>query len=499
MAKGAQKPIKTSSAIIMFIIISTSIASITTALQNSVEIQVTGSIYYEPQGNSIVITDDVIGTNNLSLGFQLDWYSWIGFVNNAARQQLANDANFKLVRVFDFRKTDPRLMPCTHWDEATKTGTWDWTNVDSFVQAVYSVGAEPLFCLGWARDNVQNYIPPGMAVNPTTALPYPDSYAAYCRAWVEHFKNTGKPVKHYQIMNEPAAYFGWTPPSTTKLGYYVELWNAAARAMRQVTPDVMLSQDCITRKGVLEYWIQHGDDIDMLDFHKYDTFDYPSPYTDAELLAIAETRYFETGSTAWGVEDARQMWHDARGGWLPVINSESNINSAADQGTDPDIQTMIGATWTALVLRTGILKGVSYNVYFEFSSSKSWELDNKQSGGWGFGMINSDNTKPHYPYYVHHMIGNNLDVGDPILETRYASSDVRTLAWNHDQTLNILLICRVDQPRTVYLNGVQGQLNVLRIDNNVSSENPSIQSDIISANDPIFLDGYSVVLIQTAA
>jgi len=478
----------------LLIILAFSVASASFGFQSSSAISSSGTISYWPRVDITVDISKVIGVNNLSLGFQLDHSSWIGFINYPQRRQLAQDGGFKLIRVFDFRPTNPRLMPCTYWNESTKTGTWDWANVDTLVQKIFEIGAEPLFCLGYARPNIQNYIPPGMAVNPNTQLPYPDSYAAYAAEWVKHFKELDLHVCYYQIMNEPATYFGWAP-NQTKLSYYVEVWNAAARAMRAINPNVRLSQDCVTRKGVLEYWIQYGDDIDFLDFHKYDHYGSETWVDDVVVLARAETRYFETGSTAWGVEDARRMWYNARGKWLPVINSESNLNPTWEKGTDPRIQQMLGAVWTTLVLRTGILKGLSYNVYFEFSSSASYGKTT-ETGGYGFGMVNSDNNKPWYPYYVHYMIGNSLSVGDLIVETICSSDDVRTLSWIHNQILNILAICKVDEPRTLSLHGFEGQLNISKIDNTISWENPSVQNQIMNASESLVLNGYTVALIQ---
>lgn len=484
----------------LLVVLAFSVVSVSFGLQSSSAISSAGVISYWPRVNITVDVGKVIGVNNLSLGFQLDHSSWIGFINYPQRQQLAQDAGFKLVRVFDFRQTNPRLMPCIYWNESTKTGTWDWTNVDTLVQKIFEIGAEPLFCLGWARDNIERYIPPGMAVNPNTGLPYPDSYAGYAAEWVKHFKNVGLPVRYYQIMNEPAAYFGWTPPNQTKLGYYVEVWNAAARAMRSVNPNVSLSHDCITRKGVLEYWIQHGDDVDALDFHKYDHYGSEGwpPVDDETVLARAETRYFETQTTMWGVEDARRMWFNARGKILPVINSESNLNPYCTTGTDPRIQQMLGAVWTSLVLRKAILKGLSFNVYFEFSSSASYGKTT-ETGGAGFGMVNSDNNKPWYPYYVHYMIGTHLFVGDSIVETVSSSEDIRTLAWINKQKLNVLIICKVDEPRMIYLNGIQGPSDITKIDNSISWENPSMQRQSSDIDEPILISGYTVLLIQTAA
>jgi len=468
------------------------------SFQLSRSILASGTITYWPRVDVRINVNKIIGINNLSLGFHLDHSSWIGFLKYPARQQLARDANFKLIRVFDFRQTNPRLMPCLYWNESSKSGVWDWTNVDALTQKIFEVGAEPLFCLGWARDNIQKYIPPGMEVNPVTQLPFPESYAAYAAEWVKHFKELGFPVRYYQIMNEPATYFGWSPINRTKLSYYVQLWNTVARAMRSINPDVRLSHDCITRKGVLEYWIQYGDDVDFLDFHKYDHYGNEGwpPLDDATILARAESICFETSLTLWGVEEARQMWYTARGRWLPVINSESNLNSYYETGTDPRIQQMVGAVWTAIVLRTGVLKGLRYNVYYEFSSSKSYG-ETTETGGYGFGMINSDNNKPWYPYYVHYIFGNSLSDGDLLVESDSSSDDLKVLAWIHNQKLNVLIICKVDQPRTVYLYGLKGQINISRIDNTVPWETPNLQKEVIDDNAPITLNGYTVALLQT--
>jgi hypothetical protein len=329
----------------------------------------------------------IIGTNNFSLGFMTDW-SWPTFVSDNARRQLVKDANFKLVRVFDFRTTNPRLMPCSNWDMTKNNCTlWNWTQVDSYTQAVFGMGAEPIFTLGYIRDNIQNYIPPGMPLNSTTGLPNSNSYAVYATEWVKHFKQKGWPVRYYEIGNEPFAYFGWNPsPSNNlKLTYYVDFWNFVARAMRQQNPNILLSQDALTQTNVLNYWLQYGDNVDYLDFHKYDCNTWnkssSSYYNDSEMFRRAESINYETTGDRYGVKDAQQKWLTSRGKLLPVINSESNLNSAWEGGTDPRIQQMTGAVWTALELRQGILKGLQYNVYYEFSSSSK---SNPISGGYGF-------------------------------------------------------------------------------------------------------------------
>jgi hypothetical protein len=484
----------------LLIILAFSATSVSFGFQSSSAISSVGMISYWPRVDITVNVSKIIGVNNLALGFQFDWHRWKTFIDRPAQQQLAQDAGFKLIRVFDFRKVSPYgypdLMPCKSWDEGTKTGTWDWTYVDSLTEKIFEVGAEPLFCLGWARDNIQNYIPLGMAVNPSTGLPFPESYAAYAKEWVKHFMIKGWPVRYYEIMNEPHFYFGWNPSDTTKLSYYVNLWNLTARAMRMENPNVLLSQDSITMRRVFDYWLEHGEDVDSLNCHKYDAGTI-GQFTDAEIFSRAEKLLFESSESWYGINEARQKWFNTRGKWLPVIISESNINSACDGGTDPKIQQMTGAVWLALVLRKGALYGVNYNIYFEFSSSKSWQ--EAHGTGWGFGMTNEDNNQPWYPYYVHAMMGIHLAVGDKLVNIESSSNDIRCIAWIHEGRLNFLLICKVDEPRIVTIKGINGQLDICWIDNETPYEKPSMQTGLVGSMEPLKMIGYTVALLQLSA
>jgi hypothetical protein len=165
---------------------------------------------------------------------------------------------------------------------------------------------------------------------------------------------------------------------------------------------------------------------------------------------------------------------------------------------------MAGAVRTALVLRMGILKGLNYNVYYTLNSDSVWEKATYKSG-YGYGMIdcNSRHTaqaydRPWYPYYAQKFIGENLALDDPILETICDSNDIRVLAWQHNSTLNILLICEVKENRTVHLSGVSGQLRFFKIDDTVPYTSPSVQEGIINPNDSIIINGYTVILLQSS-
>jgi hypothetical protein len=487
----------------LLVILAFSLVSVSFGLQSSSAISSTGVISYWPRVDITVNLSKVIGINNLSLGFMVnfDWKTWR---DRPIMRQLAGDADFRIVRVFSIR-----IEPCTSWDDSTKTGTFTWGEVDSLVQRIFEVGAEPLICLGFAATDGNGLakLPNGMTTNLSTGLPYPDSWAAYCKEWVKHFKQTGKPVRFYEIINEPWMYFGWN--NYTRLGNFKTLFNAAAQAMRAENPNVLLGFDGTNRKPVLNYWLnpsfggthQVGADLDFISFHKYDS-DSIGRYNDQQMFNRAETAQLlsDPGGPEdgyYGVEDSRQIYYNARGKLIPVINSESNFNSAWVTGTDPKIQQMAGAVWTALVLRTGVLKGLNYNVYFTFSSSKSWELANKPSGGWGSGMVNSDDNQPWYPYYVQWMIGNGLSVDNSIVESVSSSDEVRVLSWTREGKLNTLLICKVDQPRIVYLYGISSQLNITRIDNTISWEAPSLQTSVVNPADPLIVNGYTVMWLQS--
>lgn len=472
------------------------VTSSAATLSDSKSFASAGWLVYSPLANIEINVSKTVTMNNLSTGFQIAYGSG-DFISKSQMRQLASDAKFKIVRFFDGLSSTwiPSMMPCTSFNEGTKTGTYNWTNVDDVVGKILAIGAEPLICLGLiVGSGNPPIVPSGMAINSTTNMPNPESYAAYCTEWIKHFKTKGWNIRFYEMINEPWIYFGWTP-NYAKLAYYMSLFNACARSMRQENSNIMLSFDFAGRKPVLDYWLTNGGaDIDCINFHKYDADGpLPNPYTDVQMFQRAESRFFGIDPLGYSVVEAQQVWFNLRGKRLLMINSESNFNSACgSEGTDPKMQQMAGAVWEALVLRMAILNGVNYNVHFELASG-----DATPSGGMGFGMINFYTKKPWYPYYVNYMLANNLGVGDSIIESASSSDDIRTISWIHNRTLNILLICKVDQPRTVQLSAFEGQGNFTKIDGTIPWQQASTQKGTVNLDEPLILNGYSVVLLQT--
>jgi hypothetical protein len=450
----------------------------------------------QTQVDITVDPSEVIGTNDYAVGFALDHVMNLGeraFLYNSDTRQLARDADFKLVRIVDFRSN---FQPCTQWYESSQTGSFNWEGVDDLVEKIFDVGAEPLVVLGsfggYGEDPV---VPDGMAIDLSTGLPHPESFAAYCAEWARHFKDSGMSVRFYEIINE-AWYYFWDScgeTNTAKRRNLVTLLNTVYDQMREVDSNVLIGTDSSMFKSFLDYYVDNGRGLGFLSFHKYDSGS--TSESDSSILNWADRRGFETNSDRYSPNDAQEVWYTSRGANLPVIISEANLSWIWQNGTDPRIQKMLGAVWSALMIRACITEGVQYSCYYLFLSSRNTGRST-ETGGCGFGMVNSDDNQPWYPYYVHKMIGNNLKIGDPIVSSSSSESEISPLAWINGNKLNILLICEVNSQISIRLYGVSGQLDYFKVDNTVSWQSPSVQTGVISSTNTFTLNGYTVMLLQ---
>jgi hypothetical protein len=448
-----------------------------------------GDVYVTVNSGSQVMV------NSMSLGFDLD-HEWNTWLNNPTLTGLTQNASFKFVRFFDWKSSSPKS--CTYWNEAAKSGTFNWANVDSLVRKIIATGAEPIITLGCYSDG-KSYVPPGMAINPVTRLPYPDSFARYAAAWATHFKSVGLPVRFYEIWNEPRFYFPGSPYywifNPTRLSYFFTLFNATYVRMHQADSQVLIGNDATLYRVFLDYWIQHKGKLDFIAIHKYDS--YGPCETETMAFKRAEELFFVTDGIWYSVNQARSMLQQVMGRILPAIITEGNFAAVCTSGTDPRIQKMTGAVWLALQLRASILNRLDGSLYYSCADSAMYSLRNSFTGGLGFGMINTDNNQPWYPYYVQKLIGNNLRKGDTIVSSTSSSGDVRSLAWVDGKTLNILIICKINQYRTLHVSGLSGQLSVTKIDNTYSYLSPRLQKTTMGSTQTLSLNGYTVALLQT--
>ena len=445
-------------------------------LTTSTKVSSSGAISYSSAVAVNVDLNQEIGSNLLALGFQLDGPDISPWSKNEYLRTFSSDANLVFIRFFEHRLG----KPCTSWNEATKTGTWDWSKIDALVRQIYDIGAEPLIVLGfysWTLNTVSS-APVGMSTDATTGLPKPDQWGAYCTAWVKHFKDVGLPVRYYEIINEPYHYFEW-PAKQPKLGYFMDLFHSAAQGMRSITPNVKLGNDASTMKNVLNEFISRNEKLDFLSFHRYGLANLNDP--DSLAITNAETLYMVESSTFYAPTQAIQIYKDATSRSIPLINSEGNIS---DEEVDPRVHTILGGVYTALSTRTYILSKVSYSVYFHIAGSSDT-----------MGMIDTGTKKPYYPYYVLKMIGNSLDVGDKLFYSSSPSSNLRSLVWVHSGKTCILLILKADISMTFTLSGITGSYTYEKIDGSIDWENASIQTGSYDGGN-LSLSGYTVLLLK---
>jgi len=458
-----------------------------------------GSIVYPIVVNVWVDFSRVIAMNNLSLGVQIA-HEWSSFVRYPELQRKFVACNFSIVRFFVYH-----VQPCIFWNETTKSGIYDWTNFDKLMQTLQFLGVKDvLICVG---HNAEKGLPPGMDRNyNNTGFPNPDSFAAYCRDIASHIKSRGWAVKYWEPYNEPNQIFtDWTRSRMYEEKYeaFVKLFNSAAEAILEFFPDALFGVDISNVKAFLDRFVYDAHHVGFLSFHKYDAYGTwlyapDGYYSDAKVLEKASIL---GDSYLYTPREMREKWFSITGHDLPVLCTETNLNSAWRNGTDPRIQQVVGAVWYAEVLRAFILNDVRYSVYFHFASDDSprWEID-KQTRGYGFGMINS--TPPHTewcPYLLNKLVGNNLHVGDKICWASSSNSTVLSVfTWFSQETGNVLLIGKVRERIKVRINcegiSISNEfIYVSKICEDTRSSDLSIEG---FGNSTINENGYFVILLQ---
>jgi hypothetical protein len=481
MSRHSRRASRTLSAVLLIFVSLGSLTLVNSVFAATLQVDVT------------VDPSSVMSTNKFSPGFMLDM-DWKDWRDTLANRQLTQAAGFNIVRIFDWKSTSPD--PCIYWYESTKTGKFDWTQIDLLIKRLRETGISPMVTLGGFTGYYSKArIPSGMAINSTTGLPNPESFAAYVVAWTKHFVSLGMPIKYFEIFNEAWYFFfkSWGVPNSVKLSNFVKLFNTVAKRVHEVDSKALLSTDSTTFRSVLDYFVKYAQGLGFLSFHKYDSGSTSDP--DSTVLSLVETKAFVTGTSTYGPSQAVQVWYNARGVTLPVILTETNLSYIWAYGSDPRIQKTVGAVWTALMIRSSILSGLTSSLYYCFESSKYYE-SKKSTGGYGFGMVNRDDHKPWYPYYVQKMIGTNLSPGDDIVKTTSTSTSIRPLAWIHDDKLNILIISKVNTARNLQLLGVQGTATYFKIDSTVSWLYPRVQNGTADSSSLIPLNGYTVMLLQ---
>jgi hypothetical protein len=488
-------------------------------LSTTQTISISGTII-TPTTSAITVTpSNVIGTNKLTLGTQLTFYDTENFPTDSQAQTLMNDAGIKLVRLFDSDYDAIDYPFVLSWNEGTHTGTYDWTKIDAVIEAIYASGAEPLVVL---MSNMANSasswswlfssgIPNDNSLN---GLPSVADAVSYVSAFVAHMQSQGYPVKYYEIGNEINTWIcqgGWTQELTEwdgiKAGDFATIYNACVTAMKAITSTVSVSFDFAWQTGMMSWWLANytGTPLDRIDFHRYDS-GTAGEMTDADAFHDAQLMIPDVGPGTtgfWGSSNngnnpiyAQNMYFASKGVTLPLFDTESNMCSEADSTDEPRMVQMAGAVFAALLLKTEALNNIGAHIYFTWASSLSYE-QSLSPPSYGFGLIEGNNHQPYYPYYVYQMIGNNLQVGDPIVSTSSNTRNIVSFTWMDKGNLNILLINTFNSTVSTTVSGATGNFNYEKIDNTYSSLNAKLQTGSLSLSSPIIMNGYTVILLTS--
>ncbi|EMR74263.1 hypothetical protein MCGE09_00423 [Thaumarchaeota archaeon SCGC AB-539-E09] len=446
-----------------------------------------------------------IGKNKLSLGTQ--FHSWMNISIIPELKEKTRQVHFGLVRIFI--GFEQGYNPCVSWDEVTHTGTYDWTELDEIIQTIKEIGATPLICIGGGDKNSGYWLPTGMVGDWNgKGFPSNESFGIYC-ADIVNYTNIEKKfnVKYWEIWNEPDIWSeSWSSIDLGKLTNFTKTFNNAEQYMHNIDSSILCGNDHSDNKVFLDYFAKHTKGVGFLSFHRYSgggTWLYcPEGYT-SDCLALRKAseiiKFSWCNDDRYSPREMQKKWEETCGEIIPVLCSETNLNSVWEKGTDPRIQEIIGGVWYAEELRFYILEGMEYSVYYNFASDVSgdWETT-YPTEGWGFGMIKS--TPPYtewYPYLVNNLIGNNLCVGDEIFESISNETDsiyeaVSALAWKQKGEYKLLLISKVNQQVTININGFPaGEARVNRIE----TSKGDIQSEITKRRE-FTTNGYTVLLIS---
>jgi len=491
---------------LLFALLLGSIVSMSSTSQFSSVISSTGLIKYLPQVDVSVDFGRAMSVNNLSLavhlGGEFDFAKWR---NDANLRQKVAASNFGLIRI-----SIPEIQPCDYWNETTHTGKYDWTKFDITIEQVLSIGSKPLLVIGMGNDETGYRLPKGMIGNyKGTGFPSNKSFGVYVADLVRH-TNVDKKwnIRYWEVWNEVHFYTS-SGVNLQRIANFTKTFSNAARYMHNVDPSVLLGHGYSAIIPFFDYFLDNAQGFGFASYHDYDGYSTlyfrPKYYKSeseiinkASVIGCKDPGIWKTYSPT----EMRQKWFERRGTQIPILITETNMNAAAINGTDPRMQTVFGAVWYAEKLRAAILEGVLYSAYFVLASDHSpyWNTT-ELTKGYGFGMINS--TSPYtewYPYWTNYLIGNHLIAGDRIYPSSTSNfTCVSVLAWVNGNHYEVLLIGKTKSKALLNISIQISEITngtetlIYKIDENQDG----IQFTRNTYVNPlsIILDGYSVVLV----
>ncbi len=351
---------------------------------------------------------------------------------------------------------------------------FNFTGYDAAVGLANSSGAPVLLSLPVGTWGDGNLLPAGIPLNTSVEIAYsglsgyfptPTAYATFVGAIVNHTLSENETIQYWNIGNEMPLL------NQSIVQGYIELFNVAERVIHDAFPTARVGSDVMLNSTYFSLFARDAREVGYLSFHFYPgaglcvhggVYCLPQRGNGTATPQLFQPVSSLDQRSFYAPAAAQQAWYNLTGQWLPVFDSESNMNgvggstATAQLGTDPRQQSLIGAAWVIYTLMEAADENLTTLAYFTLTGpSVLPTTTTSQFGGWGFGMTREtpQGVQVNYaPYWALQLWSSNLPVGRPGIWTQSADpSVVGAYGGITGQNLTVLLVNQVAAPVTVPL------------------------------------------------
>jgi hypothetical protein len=355
----------------------------------------------------------------------------------------------------------------TSWNTQTHLPVFGWAALNAILNFTKQMNASVYLSLPAGNWGNGNYLPSGMPLdqnvsvaflNYTGQFPTLTSYVAYVHALALHVQAFGIPIRYWNVGNEVPR------NNATEVAAFITLFNAAEKAIHKVLPNALVGSDVMMDPNYIDQFARNATGVGFLSFHYYAlgglcmngaTYCPPAGGVngDTDATLIDEENQFAAMHDWLPPTIAVMDWKNMTGHWLPVLDSESNLNHKGGAmsptvGTDPRIQTLFGAQWWAGMFISGAANRVQSLMYYTLAGpSEILPSATSQYGGWGFQMIriNGSSTTLYAPYWAAKLVGEGVPAKAPeLVTTGSVPSLAEAQAFRDGTGVSVLIVNEVN-------------------------------------------------------
>jgi hypothetical protein len=324
-----------------------------------------------------------------------------------------------------------------HWSTSLNAPVFNFTALNAAFNLTASEHAGVLYTFSVGSWGDGNLLPAGMPLNKSLLVadsrvsgyfPTGAAYRTYIATLVAHFAQLNDTPAYWAIGNEVPL------TNASVVSAFITLFNIAQKVIHSYYPAARVGTDVMMNRTYLPTFAKWSKNVGFLSFHFYPAIG----------ICLKNGQYCPPAGPGQGSYDsamwkpyarmldqnpfyppsiAQMMWRNLTGNWIPVLDSESNLNGVggaaanSSMGTDPRQQTLFGAAWLVSTLIDASNLNVTTLTYYTLSGlppSPPPSTSSGPYGGWGFGMTAEGSNNQHIlyaPYWAAHLWGVNLPAG----------------------------------------------------------------------------------------